>query len=52
MTALSEAGDHIQIARLGKEFSDLAKAMEIYSDRESLVQNIKELRAMQADNDK
>ena len=52
MTALSEAGDHNKIARLGKEFSDLSKAMELYSSREAAVKSMQELRAMQSENEK
>lgn len=51
MTALSEAGDHTKIARLGKEFSDLSKAMELYSTREAAAKSMQELMAMQSESD-
>ena len=52
MTVLSEAGDHTKIARLGKEFSELSKAIEMYNERNSLLKNVQDLKAMQEDNNK
>lgn len=52
MTALSEAGDHTKIARLGKEFSDLAKAMDLYGQRSSLLKGAQDIKAMQIESDR
>jgi hypothetical protein len=52
MTALSESGDHSQMARLGKEFSELGRTVEMNATRQHLVHSIEEMNSMRAENNR
>lgn len=52
MSVVSERGDPSSLARLGKEFSRLAKSMELYETRDELLRGIQDMHAMQLESSK